>query len=78
MSQIVTVQQLIPFALATQDGQLATEAEIGVRAGAGRNEFEPSEEDILSPNCSQKISRSRLHSALLENAASGGASKARA
>jgi len=67
MTQIVTVQQLIPFApaAATQDG---SEPEVGVRAGAVY-EFEPSEEEILDELMPKNLAV-QIFTALLENAAS--------
>jgi F-type H+-transporting ATPase subunit gamma len=66
MTQIVTVQQLIPFAIAGGD-QTAGEAE-GVRAGAVY-EFEPSEEEILAELLPKNLAV-QIYTALLENAAS--------
>src|SRR6516162_10054739 len=47
MTQIVTVQQIIPFAPAAADQTGGAAPEVGVRAGAVY-EFEPSEEEILA------------------------------
>jgi len=67
MTQIVTVQQLIPFASAILDGT-GPKAEIGVRGGAVY-EFEPSEEEILAELLPKNIAV-QIFTALLENAAS--------
>jgi F-type H+-transporting ATPase subunit gamma len=67
MTQIVTVQQLIPFVSAAPDGT-GPEAEVGVRAGAVY-EFEPSEEEILAELLPKNIAV-EIFTALLENAAS--------
>jgi F-type H+-transporting ATPase subunit gamma len=67
MTQIVTVQQLIPFAAATA-AQTGSDAEVGVRAGAVY-EFEPSEEDILDELLPKNLAV-QIFTALLENAAS--------
>ena len=67
MTQIVTVQQLIPFAPAAQDEPVG-EAELGVRAGA-IYEFEPSEEEILAELLPKNLAV-QIYTALLENAAS--------
>src|SRR5207237_1735615 len=68
MTQIVTVQQLIPFA-PTAEPQPAVEAvEVGVRAGA-IYEFEPSEEEILADLLPKKLA-TQIYTALLEHAAS--------
>src|ERR1700730_10323931 len=67
MTQIVTVQQLIPFASA--DAELTgSEPEVGVRAGAVY-EFEPSEEEILDELLPKNLAV-QIFTALLENAAS--------
>jgi F-type H+-transporting ATPase subunit gamma len=67
MTQIVTVQQLIPFAAAAPD-LTGPEAEVGVRDGAVY-EFEPSEEEILAELLPKNIAV-QIFTALLENAAS--------
>ena len=67
MTQIVTVQQLIPFAPAAP-GQGGPEPEVGVRAGAVY-EFEPSEEEILDELLPKNLAV-QIFTALLENAAS--------
>jgi F-type H+-transporting ATPase subunit gamma len=67
MTQIVTVQQLIPFAPVASD-QAASEPEVGVRAGA-IYEFEPSEEEILAELLPKNLAV-QIYTALLENAAS--------
>jgi F-type H+-transporting ATPase subunit gamma len=67
MTQIVTVQQLIPFAAATE-GQTSSDEEMGVRAGAVY-EFEPSEEEILDELLPKNLAV-QIFTALLENAAS--------
>ena len=67
MTQIVTVQQLIPFAPAAAE-QTGADPEMGVRAGAVY-EFEPSEEEILA-NLLPKNLAVQIYTALLENAAS--------
>jgi F-type H+-transporting ATPase subunit gamma len=67
MTQIVTVQQLIPFAPAAPD-QAGPEPEVGVRAGA-IYEFEPSEEEILAELLPKNLAV-QIYTALLENAAS--------
>src|SRR5437868_13626466 len=64
MTQIVTAQQLIPFAGA----QTGSEEEVGVRAGAVY-EFEPSEEEILDELLPKNLAV-QIFTALLENAAS--------
>jgi F-type H+-transporting ATPase subunit gamma len=67
MTQIVTVQQLIPFAPAGPDLS-GPEPEVGVRAGA-IYEFEPSEEEILAELLPKNLAV-QIYTALLENAAS--------
>jgi len=67
MTQIVTVQQLIPFASVAPD-RIGPEAEVGVRAGAVY-EFEPSEEEILAELLPKNIAV-QIFTALLENVAS--------
>jgi F-type H+-transporting ATPase subunit gamma len=67
MTQIVTVQQLIPFA-STDPDRNGPEPEVGVRAGA-IYEFEPSEEEILAELLPKNIAV-QIYTALLENAAS--------
>jgi F-type H+-transporting ATPase subunit gamma len=67
MTQIVTVQQLIPFAPQAPD-RTAPELEVGVRAGAVY-EFEPSEEEILAELLPKNLAV-QIFTALLENAAS--------
>jgi F-type H+-transporting ATPase subunit gamma len=67
MTQIVTVQQLIPFASAAE-AQTGSEDEVGVRAGAVY-EFEPSEEEILDELLPKNLAV-QIFTALLENAAS--------
>jgi F-type H+-transporting ATPase subunit gamma len=67
MTQIVTVQQLIPFAPAAE-AQIGSEDEVGVRAGAVY-EFEPSEEEILDELLPKNLAI-QIFTALLENAAS--------
>ncbi|MBV8934511.1 MAG: F0F1 ATP synthase subunit gamma [Alphaproteobacteria bacterium] len=69
MTQIVTVQQLIPFAPAAPGQRDASvETELGVRAGAVY-EFEPSEEEILADLLPKNLAI-QIYTALLENAAS--------
>jgi F-type H+-transporting ATPase subunit gamma len=67
MTQIVTVNQLIPFAPAASD-RTGPEPEVGVRAGA-IYEFEPSEEEILAELLPKNLAV-QIFTALLENAAS--------
>jgi F-type H+-transporting ATPase subunit gamma len=67
MTQTVTAQQLIPFALAAPD-RTGSEPEVGVRASAVY-EFEPSEEEILAEILPKNIAV-QIYTALLENAAS--------
>ena len=67
MTQIVTVQQLIPFAPAAAENT-GPEPEMGVRAGAVY-EFEPSEEEILDELLPKNLAV-QIFTALLENAAS--------
>jgi F-type H+-transporting ATPase subunit gamma len=67
MTQIVTVQQLIPFAPAAAE-HTGPEPEVGVRAGAVY-EFEPSEEEILDELLPKNLAV-QIFTALLENAAS--------
>jgi F-type H+-transporting ATPase subunit gamma len=67
MTQIVTVQQLIPFAPAAA-AQTSSDEEVGVRAGA-IYEFEPSEEEILDELLPKNLAV-QIFTALLENAAS--------
>jgi F-type H+-transporting ATPase subunit gamma len=67
MTQIVTVQQLIPFASAAAE-HTGPEPEVGVRAGAVY-EFEPSEEEILDELLPKNLAV-QIFTALLENAAS--------
>jgi F-type H+-transporting ATPase subunit gamma len=69
MTQIVTVQQVIPFAPAAADQRGGGgEVEVGVRAGAVY-EFEPSEEEILADLLPKNLAI-QIYTALLENAAS--------
>jgi len=68
MTQIVTVQQIIPFAPAAADQTGGAEPEVGVRAGAVY-EFEPSEEEILADLLPKNLAV-QIYTALLENAAS--------
>ncbi|MBV8118451.1 MAG: F0F1 ATP synthase subunit gamma [Alphaproteobacteria bacterium] len=63
MTQIVTVQQLIPFPLE------AEEAAATASSAAGVYEFEPSEEEILDELLPQNLAV-QIYTALLENAAS--------
>ena len=65
MTQIVTVQQLIPFARRRSDRDRGSH---GVRAGAVY-EFEPSEEEILTELLPNNLAV-QIYTALLENAAS--------
>jgi F-type H+-transporting ATPase subunit gamma len=67
MTQIVTAQQLIPFA-PTAAEHTGPEPEVGVRAGAVY-EFEPSEEEILDELLPKNLAV-QIFTALLENAAS--------
>ena len=67
MTQIVTVQQLIPFAPEVPD-RTEPGLEAGVRAGAVY-EFEPSEEEILAELLPKNLAV-QIFTALLENAAS--------
>ncbi len=67
MTQIVTVQQLIPFAPSAA-AQTGFEPEVEVRAGAVY-EFEPSEEEILDELLPKNLAV-QIFTALLENAAS--------
>jgi F-type H+-transporting ATPase subunit gamma len=68
MTQVVTVQQLIPFAPAA-DGATDT-ANTGTEALAGAiYEFEPSEEEILAELLPKNLAV-QVYTALLENAAS--------
>jgi F-type H+-transporting ATPase subunit gamma len=67
MTQIVTVQQLIPFS-PVAEAQTGSENEVGVRAGAVY-EFEPSEEEILDELLPKNLAV-QIFTALLENAAS--------
>jgi F-type H+-transporting ATPase subunit gamma len=67
MTQIVTAQQLIPFA-PTATEHTGPEPEVGVRAGAVY-EFEPSEEEILDELLPKNLAV-QIFTALLENAAS--------
>jgi F-type H+-transporting ATPase subunit gamma len=64
ITQIVTVQQLIPFA-PTADG----EADSTVAAGGAIYEFEPTEEEILGELLPKNLAI-QIFTALLENAAS--------
>jgi F-type H+-transporting ATPase subunit gamma len=64
MTQIVTVQQLIPFAPPSAEAEAATET----LAGAVY-EFEPSEEEILAELLPNNLAV-QIYTALLENAAS--------
>jgi F-type H+-transporting ATPase subunit gamma len=68
MTQIVTAQQLIPFAPAGGPDGVGAEPELGVRAGA-IYEFEPSEEEILAELLPKNLAI-QIFTALLENAAS--------
>ena len=63
MTQIVTVQQLIPFA------QPETAAEAPATAGGAIYEFEPDEEEILAELLPRNLAV-QVYTALLENAAS--------
>jgi len=67
MTQIVTAQQLIPFAPEVPD-RTDPGLETGVRAGAVY-EFEPSEEEILAELLPKNLAV-QIFTALLENAAS--------
>jgi F-type H+-transporting ATPase subunit gamma len=67
MTQIITAQQLIPFA-PTAAEHTGPEPEVGVRAGAVY-EFEPSEEEILDELLPKNLAI-QIFTALLENAAS--------
>ncbi|MBO0735993.1 MAG: F0F1 ATP synthase subunit gamma [Alphaproteobacteria bacterium] len=68
MTQIVTVQQLIPFAPAAD--RLADAAQAGAEAFRGAiYEFEPSEEEILAELLPKNLAV-QVYAALLENAAS--------
>jgi len=64
ITQIVTVQQLVPFPIETRD-----EAAGVSPATAGTYEFEPSEEEILGELLPQNLAV-QVFTALLENAAS--------
>ena len=64
ITQIVTVQQLIPFAPPTAEAEAAMEA-----LGGAVYEFEPSEEEILSFFFNDTAT-TEIYTALLENAAS--------
>src|SRR5689334_3444868 len=65
MTQIVTVQQLIPFSPPAAE-TAGVEAEVGVRATAVY-EFEPSEEEILAELLPKNLAV-QIYTALLENA----------
>ncbi len=64
ITQIVTVQQLIPFPPPAEAGEAAAGAAVG-----GVYEFEPSEEEILGELLPQNLAV-QIFTALLENAAS--------
>ncbi len=67
ITQIITAQQLIPFAAGAAE-QTDPEPEVGVRASAVY-EFEPSEEEILAELLPKNLAV-QIFTALLENAAS--------
>jgi F-type H+-transporting ATPase subunit gamma len=64
ITQIVTVQQLIPFAPSAEEAEAAKEA-----LGGAIYEFEPSEEEILAELLPNNLAV-QIYTALLENAAS--------
>jgi F-type H+-transporting ATPase subunit gamma len=68
MTQIVTVQQLVPFAQSGAGAAAAAEAAASALAGAVY-EFEPSEEEILTELLPNNLAV-QVYAALLENAAS--------
>src|SRR5207302_4382046 len=68
MTQIVTVQQLIPFAPPIRPPGVETETAAAAIGGA-IYEFEPSEEEILSELLPNNLAV-QIFTALLENAAS--------
>jgi F-type H+-transporting ATPase subunit gamma len=68
MTQLVTAQQLIPFAPASGSDSAVAEPELGARPEAVY-EFEPSEEEILSELLPKNLAV-QIYRALLENAAS--------
>jgi len=68
MTQIVTAQQVIPFAPAGGPDPAGPEPELGVRPEAVY-EFEPSEEEILTELLPKNLAV-QIYRALLENAAS--------
>jgi len=68
MTQIVTAQQLIPFAPAGGSDSAGPEPELGMRREAVY-EFEPSEEEILAELLPKNLAV-QIYRALLENAAS--------
>jgi len=68
MTQIMTAQQLIPFASAGGSDSAGPEPELGVRPEAVY-EFEPSEEEILAELLPKNLAV-QIYRALLENAAS--------
>jgi F-type H+-transporting ATPase subunit gamma len=68
MTQIVTAQQLIPFAPAGGSDSAGREPELGVRPEAVY-EFEPSEEEILAELLPKNLAV-QIYRVLLENAAS--------
>jgi F-type H+-transporting ATPase subunit gamma len=63
MTQIVTVQQLIPFPVEAEEATATVSSAVGVY------EFEPSEEEILDELLPQNLAV-QIYTALLENAAS--------
>ena len=68
MTQIVTAQQLIPFAPAGGSDSAGPEPELGMRREAVY-EFEPSEEEILAELLPKNLAV-QIYRALLENASS--------
>lgn len=70
ITQVITIQQIIPFAPAASTDATAGQAQGGqVQAPAALTEFEPSEEQILADLLPRNLSI-QVYSALLESAAS--------
>src|SRR5215471_14600604 len=69
ITQIVTVQQLIPFASAAAAAQPAAGHAVATTSSGAVYEFEPSEEEILSDLLPKNLAV-QIFTALLENAAS--------
>jgi F-type H+-transporting ATPase subunit gamma len=69
MTQIVTAQQLIPFAMEAEDGSQAEGTENSLGLGGAIYEFEPDEEEILAELLPRNLAV-QIFRSLLENQAS--------